>query len=426
MDHNQSTDQVMVTAAKADLGDIQKRLDNGIVERIGGVLCEVATDKIIAFLREVVDSKQVRSEVFGVLRSGVSVLRTGTRLAPPNFAASILNFGVATMEFSVIERRVQNLEERLKKTQEVLEQLNQKLDLASYASFCTALDLAQNAFTMVKPENRESMAKQAIERLAAARHHYSTLIEDRLDARGPAVDAYLATLTLALVAETRCYLELEELNVAKHRLESGLLDLERHVRTQLNTLLTSNPAAYLHPSLKGKIDLRRLTKVLRWLKPELDENAVFEEQRHNLFNLAKQPDEWLKTLPKAVWDPVYDTPGNTVRSKKPWGGLETPELNFTLPKVGNLKVPSIRLPGLGQANEAEVFARLGTILETMETMIEDVSRLRAYHAEVRAISELGMSFHEWQQLESPTASSDEELSLMCIIPKIPLFVRASR
>lgn len=197
------------------------------------------------------------------------------------------------------------------------------------------------------------------------------------------------------------------------------------MHAQLNTLLTSNPAAYLHPTLKGKVDLRRFTKVLRWLNPTLDENAVFEEQRDNLFNLTKQSDEWLKTLPKAVWDPVFDAPGHTGRSKKPWGGLETPELNFTLPKVGKLKVPSLRLPGLGQADEADVFVRLGAILESMETMIEDMNRLRAYRTEIQAVSDLGVSFHEWQQLKPPILSSSEDVSLMCIIPKKPLYVSAS-
>lgn len=418
MNDDPFADRITVTSVQSDVQEILKDLASETIERIGGAVCNVATGQIIAFLREVGDSKQVLSNV-------ASCLRVAAGFSPAHFGGTILNFGVATMEFTVIEKRVQNLEDRLKKTQAVLEQLNQKLDLASYASFRTALDLAHNAFTMVKPENRESMAKQAIDRLTEARHHYSSLIENRLDARGPAVDAYMATLTLALVAETRCYLELEELNVAKHRLDSGLLDLEKHVRTQLNTLLTSNPAAYLHPTLKGKVDLRRFTKVLRWLNPTLDENAVFEEQRHNLFNLTKQPDEWLKTLPKAVWDPVFDAPGHTERSKKRWGGLETPELNFTLPKVGKLKVPSLRLPGLGQADEADVFVRLGTILESMETMIEDMNRLRAYRTEIQAVSDLGVSFHEWQQLKPPTGSSSGDVSLMCIIPKKPLYVTAS-
>lgn len=418
MDDSPSEDQFTVTSVQSDVQEIFKGLACQSFERIGGAVCEMATGQIIAFLREVGDSRQALSNV-------ASLLRVAAGFSPTNFGGSILNFGVATMEFSVIEKRVQNLEDRLKKTQEVLEQLNQKLDLASYASFRTALDLAHNAFTMVKPENRESMAKQAIDRLTEARHQYSSLIENRLDARGPAVDAYLATLTLALVAEIRCYLELEELNVAKHRLDSGLVDLERHVRTQLNTLLTSNPAAYLHPTLKGKVDLRRLTKVLHWLNPSLDENAVFEEQRQNLFSLTKQLDEWLKTLPKAVWDPVFDAPGHTRRSKKPWGGLETPELSFNVPKYGKLKVPSLRLPGLGQADEADVFARLGTILESMETMIEDMNRLRAYRTEIQAVSELGVSFHEWQQLKPPTRTSIGDLSLMCIIPKKPLYVTAS-
>lgn len=407
MDRNPFEDLFKVTSA---ISDVLKGLDNGIFERIGGAIYEVTTGRIIAFLRETVDFKQVTSEAVSFLNGGAGL--------------SILNFGVATMGFAVVLRRVNKIAKRLEETQELLEQLNQKLDLSFYANFRTALDLAYNAFTMVKPENRGPMARQAVDRLTEARHHYSALIEDRLDTNGPAVDAYLATLTLAFVAETRCYLELEELDLAGRRLDSGAIDLERHVRNQLNTLLTSNPSAYLHPSLKGTVDLRRLTKVLRWLNPSLDENAVFEEQRQNLFNLTEHLDEWLETLPSAIWDPKFDTPGNAMRSPK-LRRFETPEINIPVPKFGNFKLPRIGFPRLGRNVETNVFARLGTILDTIEAMIEDMHRLRTYRVEIQAIQNLGVSFHQWQQLTPSTDSPEGNLALMCIIPHKPLDLRAS-
>lgn len=90
-----------------------------------------------------------------------------------------------------------------------------------------------------------------------------------------------------------------------------------------------------------------------------------------------------------VYESVYRGYG---RSKKTWGSLETPELNFTLPKYGKVKVPSLRLPGVGQPDEADVFVRLGTILESMEAMIEDMNCLRAYRTEIQAVSDLGCEF----------------------------------
>lgn len=407
MDQNPLQDLLKVTSPISDI--LLKALANGTFERIGGAIYDT-TGRLIAFLRETVDFKQVTSEAVSFLNGGAGL--------------SILNFAVATMGFAVVLRRVNNIAKRLEETQELLEQLNQKLDLSFYANFRTALDLAYNAFTMVKPENRGSMARQAVDRLAQARHHYSALIEDRLDTNGPAVDAYLATLTLAFVAETRCYLELEELALAKRRLDSGAIDLNRHVRNQLNTLLTSNPSAYLHPTLKGTVDLRRLTNVLRWLHPSLDENAVFEEQRQNLFNLTEHLDEWLETLPSAIWDPKFDTPGNTMRSPKS-RRFETPEINILVPKLGNLKLPRIGIPRLGRNVETKVFTRLGTILETIEAMIEDMHRLDTYRVEIQAIQNLGVSFHQWQQLTLPTHSLEENPALMCIIPHKPLDLTAS-
>jgi hypothetical protein len=284
---------------------------------------------------------------------------------------------------------------------------------------------------MFKPENRESMARQAVDRLMEARHYYYSLAENLLDTGTPAVDAYLATLTLAFVAEARCYLEIEELDLARRHLESGAIDLERHVRNQLNTLLTSNPSAYLHPALKGKVDLRRLTRVLRWLHPSLDENTVFEEQRQNLFNLVEHLDEWTETLPSAIWDPKFDVGGNTGRSLTP-RQFETPEFNISLPKLGRFKVPSIGFytlppfrPRLGRNVETNVFERLPIVIETMEAMIEDIRRFHAYQTEIQAIQSLGMSFRQWQQLPPPTDSPSERPALMCIIPHQPLDLTAS-
>jgi hypothetical protein len=47
------------------------------------------------------------------------------------------------------------------------------LDLGYYANFRAALDLAVNAFTMTKAENRRSSALQAINRFLETEHIYT-------------------------------------------------------------------------------------------------------------------------------------------------------------------------------------------------------------------------------------------------------------
>jgi hypothetical protein len=87
-------------------------------------------------------------------------------------AASILNLGVSVIGFTVIAQRLKELEKRLQKAQEFLIKIDRKIDLSFYANFRAALDLAINAFTMSKGENRRSSALNAINRFLEAQHIY--------------------------------------------------------------------------------------------------------------------------------------------------------------------------------------------------------------------------------------------------------------
>lgn len=88
-------------------------------------------------------------------------------------AASVLNLGVSVMGFAVIAQRLNELEKRLKQAEELLNKVNRKIDLSFYANFSAAIELAVNAFTMTKPENRRSSALQAINRFLEAEHIYT-------------------------------------------------------------------------------------------------------------------------------------------------------------------------------------------------------------------------------------------------------------
>jgi hypothetical protein len=285
-----------------------------------------------------------------------------------------------------------------------LESISYKLDLSFYANFRAALDLAANSFTMTDPQIRRVSALQAIGRFLE--HHYTDLTDLEIANRSQVADDYLATLCLAYVIEVRCYLELNELDTALQRLGEGIAVLRPRFEAHARTLLTSNPAAYLHPSLKGRVDLRRLAAVYRWLEPALDENAVFEAQRDNLFSLARDPEAWAESLPPAIRLPV--------RSSAFGARLLSDAASRLAGYVD--AVPSIvmrRLPWAeierqlrpAQPEGADVFARLPETLELIEAMIEQCARFETYLAELRAVRDSGMTFQQWQQLAPADAPS---------------------
>ncbi len=355
---------------------IAQGLTDGIYERAGGAIREVGSKRLVVWLREV---------------SNASVNNLPTLLDIAS-SASILNLGISVMGFAAVLHKLKDLEERLQKIQKILEKIDHKIDLGFYANFCAALDLATNAFSMNQLETRKNMAIQAINRFLEAEHIYLDYIDKELEQRSKLVHEYLLTLSLAYIAEARCHLELEESEVALQRLEAGYKVISDRIRKYLDILLTSNPAAYLHPKFKNEIGLSKLTKVYRWIDPSLDESAVFEMQRDNIFSLKKDQGiesgyQWVNQLPQAIVS-ESEVQGSM------WGNRE------------EMKI--------------EAMNRLPQIFSTMESMIETIQRFEAYQSEVKAISKLGITFREWTLLAPVGKQQAENKNLMYLIPSTPV------
>lgn len=365
-------DTVTATFVLADW--IVKGLASGEYVRWGGAIREAGTGKIVAWLREVGSTAAQLPEL---LQQAQGVLLVGS-------TASVLSLGVSVMGFAVVTQRLKELEERLKQAQEVLNKINHKIDLGFYANFRAALDSATNAFTMSKLENRERAAFQSIDRFLAAQHHYIDYTDVELEKGSQIADKYLLTLSLAYVAEARCHLELGEPDVACRRFQEGATVIRSRIQRYVDLLLTSNPAVYLQPQFKDQIDLRRLTRIYQWTDPTLDENAVFEMQRENLVKMVQDPNQWVDSLPSAILD----------RVEVPWGWFG--------PNPEDLK---------REANK-----RLPQVLEVVESMIETNQRFEAYQVEVKAITKLKISFHDWLQLTPSAKVKSDRAELMYIIP----------
>ncbi|MBE3144124.1 MAG: hypothetical protein IMZ61_09410 [Planctomycetes bacterium] len=317
------------------------------------------------------------------------------------------------MGFIIVLKRLGIIEQQLEHAQEVLRTIDYKIDLSFYANFRAALDLAFNAFTMTNSETRKMSAMQAINRFLEAEHHYTKLTDIEIGNGSQVADEYLSTLCLAYVTEVRCYLELEELGTARRRLQEGAAALRPRFEKHINTLLTSNPAAYLHPSLKEQVGLKRLTKVYQWLKPGLDESDVFEMQRENLFNLAQKPEKWINSLPQAI----RISKGGSATQTNVFNGLAKQSKKFigalpSMSKISGSKTGSQE--AVKQSPEIEIYGRLPATMGLMESMVEDDNRLAMYESEVEMIHRLGMSFQEWRQLTPSSTAQGNGTDLIYI------------
>lgn len=347
---------------------ISDGLTQGIYERVGGVIRDTSSKQVVAWLRE---ANPTNSLVPALLSNAVTI----TGLA--NLGVSVLGLGVSIMGFFYLSKRLKELEKTLQEMQGVLEKVNYKVDLGFYTNFLAAIDLATNAFTMDNPENRRNSALQAVNRFLEAEHIYTNLFDRDSEQCGQIIDSYLSTLSLAYVAEARCYLELEEHNTAIRRFQEGMDILRSRIQKYVDFTLTANPAIYLQPELKGIADLRRLTEIYHWMNPSLKENDVFELQRENFVRFVKEPNKYLNSIPKPMLLGVKD------------------KRNFS--------------------------QYLPNFLERAESMIETNQRLESYEMEVKAIGQLGITFREWQQLK-PSEPALEDTNVMLIIPSTPVVV----
>lgn len=378
---------------------ISDGLKSGVYERIGGAIREVATREIIAWLREACDSSEP-------VVSGLLSLSS----TPAN--ANALTLALTTMEFAVVMKRLEAIQKQLRDLQEVLDTIDYKIDLSFYANFRAALDLASNTFSMSDTETRRVSAMQAINRFLEAEHHYTELVDIEIANQSQVADEYLYTLCLAYVTETWCYLELNELETAQRRLQEGLAVLKPRFEKHTATLLTSNPAAYLHPSLKHQIDLKRLTRVYRWLLPGVDENKIFEMQRDNLFRLAEHPEEWMKSLPQAIRLPIKGPFFSQERLIK-WA-KQVSAFNVARRIAGLASPFTFASKAASGDSDEDMFARLPGTLQLIELMIEQYGRFETYLAELQIVRKAGMSFQQWRDLTPRDAVGSRDAPLVFI------------
>ncbi len=329
-------------------------LTSGQLERIGGVVRDGDSKQVVMWLRD----------------TGANPATTFLGMTT---AVSLLNLGVAAVGFAMVIDKLNRLEKTLQAMQAQVEHTAHKIDLSFYANFRAAVDLAQNAFSMQRPDNRQGSAMAAINRFLEAQHIYTDLVDQQLPYKTRAIGAYLLTLYLAYLMEARCYLELEELSIAEQRFQVGHQEIGKRLRQYVNILLTDKPVIYLHPKLSPAVDLTRLTQILRWQNNAkyLNENSVFEILRNSLTIDHKYDvniGDWIDNLPPAIL-PQADIDRN--------------------------------LFGVTTKGRDQIFIELEKTMDHIESLIETDQRFLSYGLGVQALQQQGVSFQEFQDLLPP-------------------------
>lgn len=401
---------------------ITKGLADGVYTNFGGAISEIRTGRIVSFIRE-----------FGAVEKLLALIENSS-------SANVLTLGISAMGFLIMIKQLDLISTRLKNIEADIRNTNSKIDLSFYANFRAAISLAQNTFSMTNSQTRKISAMQAINRFTESRYHYFALADKEIELQSLLINEYLNTLSLTTIAEARCYLELEELDTARRILETEERLLRPRVERHINTLLTSNPAAYLHPSLKGAVDFQRLVRVFQWMDPNLNENAVFEMLREKIFTFTQQSPNWVKSLPSAIWaaeisqltkkpsvtENVFKVFKNVVDVLPPnvqenAHVLTSKAETFTHKAIDSIQKPSkITFTRPKTPSEKQAYERLPSVIRTIEQMVENMQRLTAYQAEIYAMQKLNLSFEEWQNLKPVENPPSDEINYIYIMPSQPI------
>ena len=341
---------------------ISSGLKSNAYERFGGVIRNSQTKEVIAWLRE----------------ASPNLIQAGTLLTGIGSVASILTLGVSVIGFAVVIHRLGKIEQRIKKLQEDVNALHNKFDLSVYANFRAALDLARNAFTMSKPENRLSMANLAINRFLEAQPIYLNYTEVAIEKDIQVAHEYLYSLLLSYVAEARCYLEIEEFETAKLRLQENLAIIKPCVKKYINQVSST------YPELNGKI-----------------------EQENSLGEFVAIGGGALGTAAAA---------GVVVAAV---GGAA---IFAPLLAIGASAAWIAGCLGTNAAYEGEkalYAAKQGLVVQNLkercQEVVETLARFEMYAAEVQTMGELGFGFQDWCQL-SLSKPNVKKSELIYLIP----------
>lgn len=401
---------------------IEQGLKAGEYIRVGGVIREAKTKKIVAMLRAITPDISQPLSFLTQVSSVVSI---------PNLGASILNIGISVIGFTLIIKHLKAIEHQIdnqfSQVQDNINNLHRKFDISVYANFTAALDLANDAIITLHPENRRNMATFALNRFLETQHIFNDYVMASFENDFIFINKYILLLSLTYVARSRCYLELEEIKLAISCLNEGVKVIRSYVYKYVKNLLKSQPIGKIMPNtvgdnfvilgvgttLESLVSLQRLTRICKWLEPDLnnildDKYILLEAQGKNLVKFVQDKTNIDKFDVEGLLMEV--APISVVSVIPIFGGIIAHNLAEAVVHKHMTQHNS-----KDSAKEEINTDSLLKVIENVEQIIENYDRFEAYLTELQVMQQIGMSFQNWLQLTPHT-----EAEMVYIIPSQPL------
>jgi hypothetical protein len=375
-----------LTAAPEIFQAIQKGLRNGDYVREGGAILDTdGGQKVVAWLRDAAggqSSVKMLNESLGMLTAGSAEL-------------SVLNLSISAIGFAVVLQRLGTIERKIDALAQELKEIGWKLDSALYSDFRGGLQVADDAFAAKQKTNRRAFATQAINTFAKVENSYLALVgRDLQTTGGRGVEPLFEILSLAMVSEARCRLELGEVEIAKNGLEKNVQALVSPCKEYFDSVIDTNPAIFLHPDLADWVSLERMAQLWRHREPAMTSDRIFERLRKRLWETAGQnPRSWVSSLP-----PYFQ------EGKKDWLTVLRIQGEEALKRASSVAEAArnrAELPDRGAEQWRRMVPKLANAFAQVESTYETLGRLRGFQSELEFLLAHDVGFAEWQRLTFP-------------------------
>jgi hypothetical protein len=390
---------------------IANGLGNGTYERVGGVIREVDSKSVVAWLRET-DFTQV---------SPGQVISSASRLLKFGDAVGVLNLGVSVAGFAIILNRIKHLETAISEQNALLTQIDRKLDLGFYGNFVAAIRQANDAMMMQNPDTKRIGAMQAVNRMLEAQHYFETICEAEIASSNEITDKLISTLFLAYTAEIRCHMELGEMALAASKLEH----YSETMKTLVQSYLEVSYASFDTDHLWCVPDYLVQAKGIKTLEVRIRELEVVlrkDVKKHKIFSEASASDVYKKQQ-----SDLNRVVQNLSKTKQNLAQAQTQTGFFAIAKVSywNIEVAADESMVISTRRDIDRYRRqkqqyyaqtLPELLTRADGVIEDMRRFEAYQDEVAALQQTGVNLSEWQKIRPRDVPKSQNANMFLVVP----------
>lgn len=370
---------------------IEAGLSSGAFQRVGGVIREVGSGQVVAWLREggletvgqlasapmnplgaIFQAAQLASSIYdkAVTRSMIQALsasvQTVTTLSSLTLGGQLLNLALSGVTLVTINKRLGAINKQLESMEA---KLLAEFEQDRVVKFDVALGAAKDFFESKKGDARSAAYRSAVEGLETARKHFMFNFEKAME-KAPnrnhltIAQAYLIKAMYAETVRIRCYWAMEEDEIARKRFREAMPMFERAIEQLIKEWLGKKSSVYFHKDVPKENLARyfRIQQRLRGVTVGDDPYIMFEiidEMRSQFW------DE--DVLQDNIFRKITRTGGSVISRKE------------------------------GAVIDAEQNSRLADNLLQAELLIENFERLLGFELEM---AEARLGFQEWENLVS--------------------------